>query len=382
MSGLAHELMARGHRVVFHHLPEFETAIRERGLAFEPYGATSCLSPDYFAGTGRRLSALEGEAAVRLAGEMSLKLAQALLQDPTEIAAESDLWVVDQMDYAAATLAAARGRSFVTAIVTLMKNNEEGVPGFNGRPFSTGESDLSHLVTPLLNYLDNYRRAAGLGGFSYDTLWSERAQITQQPIEFEFPRKTLPECFLFTGPFSRPPDEVPFPWERLDDRPLVYVSFGTAQNRRRELLEAVVRGTRGLGVQTVVSSGGAEALEFPEDVLALPYVPQRKLLERAAVTVTHAGMNSTLEALVAGVPMLAVPLAHDQPGVAARIVWSGTGLKLAPGDCHPQAVSTSLRRLLGEPTFRDRAQTFHRLLAERRGACLAADRIEKELLQG
>ncbi len=33
----------------------------------------------------------------------------------------------------------------------------------------------------------------------------------------------------------------------------------------------------------------------------------------------------TLESLSNGVPMVAIPIANDQPGVAARIAWTETG---------------------------------------------------------
>ena len=50
--------------------------------------------------------------------------------------------------------------------------------------------------------------------------------------------------------------------------------------------------------------------------------------ERPSITV--------LEALAQGVPLVAIPITNDQPAVAARIAWSGTGsvlpLKRLRGD--------------------------------------------------
>ncbi len=36
-------------------------------------------------------------------------------------------------------------------------------------------------------------------------------------------------------------------------------------------------------------------------------------------------MNTTLESLSNGAPMVAIPIANDQPGVAAYMTWTGTG---------------------------------------------------------
>lgn len=39
-------------------------------------------------------------------------------------------------------------------------------------------------------------------------------------------------------------------------------------------------------------------------------------------------MNTTLESLSNGVPLVAIPIANDQPGVAARIAWTGAGVMI------------------------------------------------------
>jgi MGT family glycosyltransferase len=229
---------------------------------------------------------------------------------------------------------------------------------------------------------------AGLGPFSYDTLWSGLAQITQQPAEFEFPRTRLPACFHFTGPFARPGHRpaTPFPWERLNDRPLVYACFGTAQSRNRRLYEAVARATADLDVQIVLSLGGADASELPRELppnlLAVSYAPQLEILEKAALMVMHGGMNSALECLAAGVPMVAVPIAHDQPGVAARIQWSGAGICVPAPACEPARLRLAVERVLRERNFRESAQRFRRIIAETDGLRRAADIVEQVLRTG
>ncbi|WLT39734.1 hypothetical protein NON20_10065 [Synechocystis sp. B12] len=64
---------------------------------------------------------------------------------------------------------------------------------------------------------------------------------------------------------------------------------------------------------------------LPGNPLVVNYAPQLELLQRTALTITHAGLNTTLECLNNAVPMVAIPIANDQPGVAARIAWAGVG---------------------------------------------------------
>jgi len=45
----------------------------------------------------------------------------------------------------------------------------------------------------------------------------------------------------------------------------------------------------------------------------------RQFQSGTSVCITHAGLNTVLEALAQGVPQVAIPVTNDQPGVAARI---------------------------------------------------------------
>jgi UDP:flavonoid glycosyltransferase YjiC (YdhE family) len=61
-------------------------------------------------------------------------------------------------------------------------------------------------------------------------------------------------------------------------------------------------------------------------------VPQGDVLAHADAVVCHGGSGSTLGALAAGVPIVAVPLFADQPLNARRIVATGAGISVAPPD--------------------------------------------------
>ena len=67
----------------------------------------------------------------------------------------------------------------------------------------------------------------------------------------------------------------------------------------------------------------------PKNAIVVPNAPQLDLLEKGHSIVTHAGFNTVLEALTQGVPQIAIPITHDQPGVAARIAEKKTGLMIS-----------------------------------------------------
>lgn len=396
---LARELTGRGHEIVFFQVADFAGQVRSRGFQFVPFGQHE-FPAGTFAERQREMSRLDGLAAALAGLDMLTTQAGALFNTarPDIEKAQLDLWIVDHMDYAAATLAATMHAPFVSLIVGLMRHQEDGVPGFSGEPYSDDPAVLERdrlsnaamlaASQPFRDYLGAFRERAGCGPFAFDTLWSNLTQITQQPAEFEFPRRQLPACFHFTGPFARRSDRpaTPFPWDRLNGKRLIYASFGTTQNRIRHLHDAVAAAAEGLDAQVVLSLGGAETMDFsrklPENVLVAPSVPQLEILERADLMITHAGMNSTLESLAAGVPMVAIPIAHDQHGVAARIEWTGTGARISASECEPARLRQAISQVFADASYRESARRFQQIIAALDGPARAADIIEQVLATG
>ncbi|TDB94870.1 glycosyltransferase, partial [Micromonospora fluostatini] len=150
----------------------------------------------------------------------------------------------------------------------------------------------------------------------HGVLWSTRTHSARSPILNLMP--TIPALVgddavtddwvrLVGLPGAAGPrgDEVAFPaLDRIDpDRPLVYVSFGTIFYRRPDLLRTVITGAAATGAQVIAAVGElAEELALPADVLTAPYLPQREVLERADVFVTHGGYNSVAESIRAATP--------------------------------------------------------------------------------
>ncbi|WBB88950.1 glycosyltransferase [Verrucosispora sp. WMMC514] len=191
-------------------------------------------------------------------------------------------------------------------------------------------------------------------------LWSTRTHSARSPILNVMP--TIPslvgdeavtddgvQLVGLPGAAGVRGDEVAFPGLAEIDpgRPLVFVSFGTIFFRRPELLRTAIMGAVKTGAQVIAAVGDlAEELALPADVLTAPYVPQREVLERADVFITHGGYNSVAESIRAATPMLVIPLAVDQPIQAYFVETAGFGTALEPVDVSEQAVADAVTDLL------------------------------------
>ena len=123
-----------------------------------------------------------------------------------------------------------------------------------------------------------------------------------------------------------------------------------------------------------------EALgSLPGDPIVVSYAPQLELLERADLTIFHGGLNTALESLAHGVPMIAIPVTFDQPGVGARLVRSGTGRTIPVGELTDQRLRAEIQELLSNPLYRAKARDLQREIASIDWVKLAADIIESAL---
>ncbi|MDJ0719294.1 MAG: glycosyltransferase, partial [Prochloraceae cyanobacterium] len=105
--------------------------------------------------------------------------------------------------------------------------------------------------------------------------------------------------------------------------------------------------------------------------------PQLELLQKATLCITHAGMNTTLESLSNGVPMVAIPITNDQPGIAARIAWTGTGKVISLNKVSVEKLHKAIKQVLSEDSYRKNALRLQKAIEQAGGVSRAADIVEQ-----
>ena len=392
---LGRELIARGHRVTVIQMSDVQESVRAEGLEFIMIGESDHPRgslPESLAQLGR----LQGLAALRFTIEAVRRTTEMLCRDaPAAIrAAGIDMLLVDQTEPGGGTVAEHLRLPFVTICNALALNREPAIPPpftswtYGGRWWQkmrneTGYAVSARTTAPVSRVVARYRRLWNLPPHRRpEDSFSILAQISQQPAEFDFPRRELPNCFRYTGPLrdQRNP-ECAFPWHKLDDRTLVYASLGTLQYSKENVFRCIAEACAEHGnVQLVMAHGGglseAAIRSLPGDPIGVVYAPQASLLKRARLAVTHAGLNTVLDALRFGVPIVAVPITYEQPAIAARVVWTGAGKSLPLRRLTPSRLLAAIREVLGNPAYAEQSKRMAAAIRRAGGVGEAASIIE------
>ncbi|HTK11035.1 MAG TPA: macrolide family glycosyltransferase [Ktedonobacteraceae bacterium] len=187
--------------------------------------------------------------------------------------------------------------------------------------------------------------------------------------------------FVFVGPSLQAHRHYSgdFPLDRLDKRPQLYISLGTAFNSQVEFYNLCFDAFAQTEWQVVLAFGQkidpAGLKETPANFIISPHVPQLEVLPRVDVFVSHGGMNSTMESLSFGVPLVVVPQMMEQEMTARRVQELGLGLALDRETLTAETLRAAVEQVTQDPGFRTRVQAMQHEVHQAGGAQRAVDTI-------
>jgi UDP:flavonoid glycosyltransferase YjiC (YdhE family) len=207
---------------------------------------------------------------------------------------------------------------------------------------------------------------------------SERLCLVGTLPQLEYPR-AWPEHVHVVGPLLWEP-----PYEHVEppagEAPLVLVAPSTAQDREQRLLRAALRGLADEPVRVLATWNRRlppQPVAVPANARLVEWVSYSRTMARADVVVCHVGHGTMVRALASGCTVVACPVAGDMGENAARLDWSGAGVRLPWRFTTPRGVQLAVRRALGDPAIRLRARELAAWARENDGAERAADLVEQ-----
>ena len=184
-------------------------------------------------------------------------------------------------------------------------------------------------------------------------------RLTAVPPSFDVPASQSGRIFRYrTEDGHQPSEPLPDWWPGKAD-PLVYVTFGSEAGGMdlfpgfyRAVIDLLAR----LRIRVLLTVGDradpGRLGELPANVHVEKFWPQSAAMPFAAAMVGHGGYGTTLTALAAGVPTVAIPLfALDQHQNARRVNEVGAGIALAGGPADLGQLAQALESLLSEASY-------------------------------
>lgn len=395
---LAATLLNRGHRVTFFQQADTRAWLSDPRIDFVTLGAASH-PPGSLAAVLRRAARPSLPLGLRrIIQDLAASTAMLAAELPGALQqCQIDALLCDQMEAAGGLVAEALGLPFISLACALPINREPQLP-LPVMPFAYGTDERSlrlyegsrqvhdWLMRPLRHALHGVARQLGVPPRDglHECL-SPLAQISQTLEGFDFPRQAQPAHFHAVGPLRTTVNETPGIWPIKDQRPLVFASLGTLQGDRLGMFKQMAMACRHLDAQLLIAHCGA--LNAAQESVLLrdgatwvtDFAPQRWALEQADAVITHGGLNTVMDAIAAHTPMLVMPIAFDQPGVAARIDYRRIGLSLSRR-ASAARIAHSLTQVLqwpGEPL-----QHLATELQQAGGVRRAADIVEQAIATG
>ena len=376
---LGRHLAGRGHEVWVQTWDRWRGDVEAGGMRF-------AAAPEYKTFPQRGEAPLKPYEAVRRA---------ALDTVPLVADVRPDAVVHDILTLGPALAGERAGVPVATLIPHIDPRTERGWPPFSSgaRPARTRAGRrlwerVGDLVDRSLDLgqreLDDVRAEVGLppvgrhhGGISPDL-----ALVGSVP-QLAYPRAApLPNTHV-VGPFvwEPPAEPVPLP---PGDAPLVVVAPSTVQDPDGSLLAAALRGLADAPVRVLAarnrtsptSAAATRELDVPANALLVPWMSYSQVMPAADVVVCHAGHGTLLRALGAGRPVVAVPAAGDMFENAARLAWSGAGLRLPRRLVTPRTLRAAVLTAVHDPAYAAKAREIAAWVARGDGAARSAPLLE------
>ena len=196
--------------------------------------------------------------------------------------------------------------------------------------------------------------------------------------QLEYPR-AWPEWTRVVGPlmWEPPAEEVEPP---PGDDPLVLVAPSTSQDRRQRLLRATLEGLADLPVRVLAATNrrgqSLPDVAVPPNARVVDWLSYARTMPSCDVVVCHGGHGTVVRALSSGCAVVACPAAGDMNENAARVDWTGAGVRLPGRFCSPRGVRLAVQRALADPTIRARAREIAAWTATHDAPTTAATEIE------
>jgi len=375
--GLVNGLVKQGEEVIYFCTEEYRERIEKAGAIFKSYGE----NPNFLKGK------------LNVSGNVNVDDYLNLINDILTSCEEMIQYILEQIknikfDYII------HGSSFPVGnmISQILK-----IPSISSFAIFATSKDLISGISPTIGKLiknhpvmDNYKVISNRLNVNYSVKLPKMIDLffCKGDLNIAYTSKYFisqaqyyDDSFIFIGPpiYDRNVN-TNFPFDKLNNKKVVYISLGTVFNNTNGKLYNIFFNTfANTDVVVVMAAYNIDISEFdiPKNFIVKNYVPQSEILKHTDVAITHAGMNSTSDLLYNNVPFVAIPIGADQPYMAARVSELGAAISLDKDELTSEMLKNSVEKVQSDPSYLENIKKISNSFKEAGGYKKAIEEIFK-----
>ncbi|ADP31706.1 macrolide family glycosyltransferase [Bacillus atrophaeus] len=361
---LVEKLCEKGHRVTYATTEEFAPAVQQAGARPLLYETTISVDP-------QQIKELMEKNETPL---MFLKESLGILPQLEELYKDDqpDLIVYDFIALAGKLLADKLQVPAVRLCSSYAQNES----------FQMGTEEMLKQVKEAEAEFQAFLEQENLPAVSFEQLAIPEAfNIVFMPRSFQIKNETFDDRFCFIGPsLGKRSEQERLLLKEKGDRPLMLISLGTAFNAWPEFYQMCMEAFGGSEWHVIMSVGKSiepDSLgDIPDNFTVRQRVPQLDVLTEADVFISHGGMNSTMEAMNEGVPLVVIPQMHEQELTAQRVEELGLGIYLPKEEVSVPRLQQAIGNIFSDKEIHSRVKDMQKDVKEAGGAEQGAAEIE------
>jgi MGT family glycosyltransferase len=167
-------------------------------------------------------------------------------------------------------------------------------------------------------------------------------------------------------------------FKKNNDKPLLYVSFGSLGSGDVDLLKRLIVTLGKLPVRALVNVGDyIEQYEYvPSNVHIAKWFPQPSVIPQVDAVIHHGGNNSFTECLYFGKPAIIMPYVWDGHDNATRVQETGHGFKLDRYNWTDEDMADRITRMITDKKMKAKLKKTSKDMRKQKGPAKAAKVID------
>ena len=245
---------------------------------------------------------------------------------------------------------------------------------------------FNEVIKPIHDDFNEFLRSCGENPYPIGEFFESSPYLNlllyPEPVKFKRRNPLDPTRYQYLEGCVRKEKDYKVPkFENNDDKPLVYVSFGSLGSGDTNLIKRIIATVAKHPYRALINVGDyKDSYEaIPPNVHIESWYPQPSVIEQVDAVIHHGGNNSFTECLYFGKPAIIMPYVWDGHDNATRVQETGHGLKMHRSSWSEDELANALDTVLTDQTMKAKLTQTSKHMRSQNGPEKAARLLDQLL---